>query len=747
MDSTLIIACLLIGLGALIMAINIFKFRALLYKLNQFATQEHSKIRGFFSLHQSLMVFFLAGYLVVLFAAIAKIGFIGELFVGIIFFFGAIFVLLGIMLQSRMLNSVGDSYAQIVGASVALERRVEERTAELARTNERLNSELKNQKASEARVLESQSILKEQNINLVRKSIELSDIMRELEDKNYDLELSRSELEEVLAALRQSEKRYRDLFNNISDLIMTHDLKEGRLLNVNPAVSKLSGYTVEELIGRPLSDFITPKFQALFREGYLKEIKKKGHSEGIVIFRAKDGTDHYTEYRNVLVEEEGREPYVSGSGRDITERILAEKALREAHDMLELRVKERTEALVQEIEERKQAEEERSRLEAQLQRAEKMEALGALAGGVAHDLNNILSGIVSYPDVLLLKIAQDSPLRDPILTIQKSGEKAAAVVQDLLGLARRGMVTTKVMNLNDIILDYLKSLEYGKLKSYYSDVQVETNLETDLLNILGSPVHLSKTVMNLVSNAVEAIPGGGEIVISTKNRYIDRPVRGYDNVTEGDYVVLTVSDTGVGISQEDMGRIFEPFYTKKQMGRSGTGLGMAVVWGTVKDHQGYIDVQSIEGMGTTLTLYFPVTREELAKDKPFPPTEDYMGKGESILVVDDIKEQRDLALAMLTTLGYTVDTVSSGEEAVEYLKGHTVDLVVLDMIMDPGMDGLDTYKRILELHPGQKAIISSGFSESERVKEAQRLGAGAYVNKPYVRSKIGVAIRNELDES
>ena len=747
MDSTLIIACLLIGLGALIMAINIFKFRALLYKLNQFATQEHSKIRGFFSLHQSLMVFFLAGYLVVLFAAIAKIGFIGELFVGIIFFFGAIFVLLGIMLQSRMLNSVGDSYAQVVGASAALERRVEERTAELARTNERLNSELKNQKASEARVLESQSILKEQNINLVRKSIELSDIMRELEDKNYDLELSRSELEEVLAALRQSEKRYRDLFKNISDLIMTHDLKEGRLLNVNPAVSKLSGYTVEELIGRPLSDFITPKFQALFREGYLKEIKKKGHSEGIVIFRAKDGTDHYTEYRNVLVEEEGREPYVSGSGRDITERILAEKALREAHDMLELRVKERTEALVQEIEERKQAEEERSRLEAQLQRAEKMEALGALAGGVAHDLNNILSGIVSYPDVLLLKIAQDSPLRDPILTIQKSGEKAAAVVQDLLGLARRGMVTTKVMNLNDIILDYLKSLEYGKLKSYYSDVQVETNLETDLLNILGSPVHLSKTVMNLVSNAVEAIPGGGEIVISTKNRYIDRPVRGYDNVTEGDYVVLTVSDTGVGISQEDMGRIFEPFYTKKQMGRSGTGLGMAVVWGTVKDHQGYIDVQSIEGMGTTLTLYFPVTREELAKDKPFPPTEDYMGKGESILVVDDIKEQRDLALAMLTTLGYTVDTVSSGEEAVEYLKGHTVDLVVLDMIMDPGMDGLDTYKRILELHPGQKAIISSGFSESERVKEAQRLGAGAYVNKPYVRSKIGVAIRNELDES
>ena len=741
-----IIACLMIGLGALIMAINIFKFGAILYRLNQFAIQERSKIRRLFFLHQLLMVFFLAGYLVVLIAAIAKIGFIGELFVGIIFFFGAIFVFLGIMLQSRMLNSIGDSYAQVVEVSGALERRVEERTAKLARTNERLNSELEKQKASEARVLESQSILKEQNINLVRKSIELSDIMRELEDKNYDLELSRSELQEVLAALRQSEKRYRDLFNNITDLIMTHDL-EGRLLSVNPAVSKLSGYTVEELIGRPISDFITPKFQALFREEYLKGIKKQRHSAGIVIFQAKDGTDHYTEFRNVLVEEEGREPYVSGSGRDITERTLAEKVLRGAHDTLELKVKERTEALVQEIEERKQAEEERSRLEAQLQRSEKMEALGALAGGVAHDLNNILSGLVTYPEVLLFKIPQDSPLRKSILMIQKSGEKAAAVVQDLLSLARRGVVATEVMNLNDIILDYLKSLEYDKLKSYYPDVQVETNLETDLLNILGSSVHLSKTVMNLVSNAVEAIPGGGEIVISTENRYIDKPVTGYDNVTEGDYVVLTVSDTGIGISQTDMERIFEPFYTKKQMGRSGTGLGMAIVWGTVKDHQGYIDLQSIEGKGTTLTLYFPVTREELAKDESFPTMEDYMGKGESILVVDDIKEQRDLALAILTALDYTVNTVSSGEEAVEYLKEHTVDLVVLDMIMDPGIDGLDTYKRILELHPVQKAIISSGFSETERVREAQRLGAGAYVNKPYVRAKIGVAIRNELDKS
>jgi CheY-like chemotaxis protein len=241
------------------------------------------------------------------------------------------------------------------------------------------------------------------------------------------------------------------------------------------------------------------------------------------------------------------------------------------------------------------------------------------------------------------------------------------------------------------------------------------------------------------------MPGAGEISISTGNRYIDSPIGGYDDVEEGDYVTLTVSDAGVGISSADMERIFEPFYTKKAMGRSGTGLGMAVVWGAVKDHKGYIDVQSSQGKGTTFTLYFPVTRKELAKDKSGLSIEDYRSKGESILVVDDVEEQREIASSMLKKLGYSVTSVSSGEEAVNYLKDNSADLLVLDMIMDPGVDGYETYKRILEFHPGQKALIVSGFSETERVKEAQRLGAGAYVKKPYLLEKIGIAVRDELE--
>jgi CheY-like chemotaxis protein len=317
-------------------------------------------------------------------------------------------------------------------------------------------------------------------------------------------------------------------------------------------------------------------------------------------------------------------------------------------------------------------------------------------------------------------------------------------VQDLLTLARRGVVVTEVINLNHVIHNYLESPEFEKLREFHSNAKIESNLERDLLNIMGSPVHLSKTVMNLVSNATEAMADGGNISITTESKYIDTPIRGYDTVKEGDYVILTVSDAGEGISGRDLERIFEPFFTKKKMGRSGTGLGMAVVWGTVKDHKGYIDIQSTKGKGTTFTLYFPVTRKEISGKEKTLPMEEYMGNGEFILVVDDVEEQREIASRILKKLGYSVTSVSSGEKAVDYMKDNSVDLLILDMIMYPGIDGLDTYKKILELHPGQKAIIASGFSETERVKEAQKLGAGAYVKKPYTLEKIGIAVKTEL---
>jgi two-component system, cell cycle sensor histidine kinase and response regulator CckA len=387
---------------------------------------------------------------------------------------------------------------------------------------------------------------------------------------------------------------------------------------------------------------------------------------------------------------------------------------------------------------------EAKRLENKLQRAEKMEAIGTLAGGVAHDLNNILSGIVSYPEILLMDLPAGSPLRNPLLTMQKSGERAVEIVQDLLTMARRGVSVTEVVNLNRTIAEQLSSPEMAKLKSFHQNVKITTVLAEDLLNVKGSATHLSKSIMNLISNAAEAMPDGGTITVSTGNIYLDTPVKSYEHIEEGDYVKLSIADTGTGIGKKDREKIFEPFYTKKKMGRSGTGLGMSVVWGTVKDHSGYIDVQSVEGKGTIFTLYLPVTREELKEAEPGMSIEELKGQGERILVVDDVQEQREIATAILTTLGYHVASVPCGEKAVEHMNHHATDLLVLDMIMDPGIDGLDTYKKIVELHPAQKAIITSGFSRTDRVKEVQRLGAGQYLKKPYTLSKLGLAVKEEL---
>jgi len=514
-------------------------------------------------------------------------------------------------------------------------------------------------------------------------------------------------------ALHQSEHRYRSLVEAAMDVIFTLST-DGIITSLNPAFETITGWPRAEWIGKSFTLLIYPDDLPFAMKG-IHDILQ---GEGVPIYELRvlspSGESLTGQFSSTPLIKDGVVVSIVGIARDITEQRRAEK--------------------------------EKENLQTQLQQARKMETLGTLAGGVAHDLNNILSGAVAYPDLLLLQLPEDSPLRKPIATMRDSGQKAATIVQDLLTLARRGIPTTEVVELNEIITEYLKSPECDKLRSFHPHVAIETDLSGDLFNISGSEVHLAKTVMNLVSNAAEAMEEGGTITISTETRYIHTPLHGYERVPEGDYVVLSVSDTGVGIPREDIERIFEPFYTKKKMGRSGTGLGMAVVWGTIKDHRGYIDIESTEGKGTTFTLYFPATKDRRTKDKPHGSPDEYKGRGERILVVDDVKEQRDIAATILSELGYSASTVSSGEEAITYLKDRRADLLVLDMIMDPGIDGLETYRKILELHPNQKAIIASGFSETDRVKEAQRLGAGKYIRKPYTMEKIGMAVREELEK-
>ncbi|MBU1053954.1 MAG: response regulator [Proteobacteria bacterium] len=387
----------------------------------------------------------------------------------------------------------------------------------------------------------------------------------------------------------------------------------------------------------------------------------------------------------------------------------------------------------------------RKRIEAQLQQAQKMEAIGTFVGGVAHDLNNILGGLVGYPELLLLDMPPGNPMAEPLLQIMKSGEKAAAIVQDLLTLARRGVTVEEAVNLNHIVNEYLKTPEHKKMVEYHSDIIYKLDLEQDILNNQGSFFHITKVLMNLMANASESIQNGkGEVLITTQNLHLDQLYKGFQNIPGGDYAILSVSDTGIGISVEDRSKIFEPFYTKKKMGRSGTGLGMTVVRGTVEDHKAYIDITNRKEGGTRFDIYFPVTRDPVKIEAEDFSFESYYGS-ENVLVVDDVKEQQDIALSLLGYLGYSVEAVSSGEKALEYLQKKTPDIILLDMIMEPGIDGLETCTKILENNPNQKVIICSGFSETERVKQALNRGAYAYIKKPYRIKEIAKTIREALD--
>lgn len=375
--------------------------------------------------------------------------------------------------------------------------------------------------------------------------------------------------------------------------------------------------------------------------------------------------------------------------------------------------------------------------------AKKMQSLGLLAGGVAHDLNNILSGVVSLPELMLLDLPQDSPQRLPLEEILNSGRRAAAVVADLLTVARGVASIREVASLNSLLTASCDSVEIQQIKTSHPLVSFTLQLDKDLSHISCSPVHIRKVITNLAANAAEAINGEGTVTISTRNQIVDSPLEGCRDVLPGEYAVLLVADTGPGIDDEDLDRIFEPFYSRKVMGRSGTGLGLTVVWNTLLDHQGYICISSSES-GTSFELFFPVCRDELSLVESVIPLDQLRGNKEFILVVDDVEEQRLIAQRILERLDYSVDTVGSGEEAISFIRGKNPDLVLLDMLMEPGMNGRETYEEMLKVLPGLKSVIASGFAETEEVKKVQAHGAGSFVKKPYTMEEVGVAIKKEL---
>jgi two-component system, cell cycle sensor histidine kinase and response regulator CckA len=521
--------------------------------------------------------------------------------------------------------------------------------------------------------------------------------------------------DDTLVLLKNSEGSLNSIIQTIPDIVFRLD-PAGNITFISPAISRYSARP-EDILGQPILELVPTKESDKAR--YRLTERRTGK-------RATSGLELQMLLYNQENETDGGGGYFSVSAEGIYNRTRSGEKIFIG-----------TQGIMRDITDQKN-------LENKLVQAQKMEAIGNLAAGIAHDLNNILSGLVGYPDLLLLDLPPDSPIREDVLKIQQSGQKAAAIVQDLLALARRSVKIEDVVDLNSMVTDYLGSPEYDNLKQAHPKTRLVTELSSDLMHIKGSSVHLSKVLMNILNNALEAMPAGGCIHLFTFNIYLDSPRQGYEEIPEGEYVCLRISDEGVGIDPDDLKRVFEPFYTKKMMQRSGTGLGMTVIWATIKDHAGYIDIQSSADDGTCMELYLPATREVADPGERRMVLEDYVGN-EHLLIVDDVPDQLRIAVKMLSKLGYQVSSVSSGEEAVAFIREHEVDLLVLDMIMPGGIDGLETYRRIIEIHAGQKAIIASGFSESERVKTLQGLGAGAYIQKPYTLEKIGVAVRHELD--
>jgi two-component system, cell cycle sensor histidine kinase and response regulator CckA len=532
-----------------------------------------------------------------------------------------------------------------------------------------------------------------------------------LAERVTELRREVDERERAQQASRESEDKYRTLFETGSDGVLVFT-EGGRLVDVNPAACELYGATRPELLARTPAGLFHSDYRgaldAFFAQARAGK-RFRGEAQGI----RGDGSAIETELTGGSYALGGVR-YLTLDVRDITERVRGNS--------------------------------ERKELELKLVRSKKMEALGLLAGGVAHDLNNILGGVVSLPDLLLAELdpPQGGETRAVLETIKESGTRAAAVVSDLMAMAKGIASAREVVSLNDLVQSYLLSGEYRALKERHPGVVLKTQLDPDLLGIKGTPINIKQALINLVVNAAEAIEHSGAIRVSTRNQYVDRALRGYDDVRVGEYAVLRVEDDGHGIEPRHLERIFEPFYTSKKLGRSGTGLGLAIVWNAIQDHDGYIDVQSGPD-GTSFELYFPITRERAA-ERGESSLAALVGQGERILVVDDEPQQRVIACKMLKSLGYEPEAVPSGERAVEYVEHHRVDLLVLDMIMDPGQGGRQTYEQIVRIRPGQKAIIASGYAETEDVRLAQSLGAGEYVKKPYTLEKLGRSVKLELSK-
>lgn len=529
--------------------------------------------------------------------------------------------------------------------------------------------------------------------NLTRLAPAVRRVVREVE--------AETERESVIAALLDSEQRYRDLIDNSGVAIVADD-REGRLNLFNSAFCGLFGYRTNELKGRSIWDLIHPDDLAAVRSRHERRYFDDPQSNRWYLFRGlrKDGQIVHLEIHTNARIEDGEVVGTLSFLHDVT-----------AH----------------------------KQLEQQLAQAQKLEALGQLAGGIAHDFNNLLMSIMGSADLLELESMKEGKTSQELAVIRESVTRGAALTQRLLAIARQQVLEMAVLDVRSVVADELKILR----RVIPENISIDFVVPAELPPVMADKGQIGQVLMNLVVNSRDAMPLGGRIDISLTSVRIDQIDAGNrPGVVSGDYVSLAVQDTGVGMDAVTMARVFEPFYSTKKEGK-GTGMGLATVYGIVKQHKGFVEIESEQDKGARFEVFLPVTVESMTPKRDLRPPGAQKGY-ETILVVEDEENVRTTIVEVLKTQGYEVIEAADGNEALEILRNEaTVDLVVSDVVM-PELGGRDLMCGARELVPDLAFLFSSGYTDEELRDLLATEDRASFIAKPFTIEQLSGAVRHAL---
>ncbi len=513
----------------------------------------------------------------------------------------------------------------------------------------------------------------------------------------------------ALETLRESEELYRLLVETMNDGLGMQDMN-GCFTYVNHKLCEMTGFSREELIGRTVPEFLDKKNKAYFN-GIVGDSRMHGLNSFEIEVLKKDG-------ESLPV-------------------IISPQTLKNSEGLLKGYF-----AVIVDISRRREDEDARRRMEAQLQQAQKMESIGTLAGGISHDFNNSLQAILGYTQMLLIDTEKMDTTHSRLLQIEKAAKRAGELTRQLLAFSRKVESRLAPTDLNHEVRQIEGLLQRTTLKM----IDIELVLQQDLKVVSADPSQIEQMIMNLAINARDAMGEEGKITIKTENMTVDEDYcRNHYGIISGDYVLLTFSDTGHGMDEDTLEHIFEPFFTTKAPGK-GTGLGLPMVYGLVKKHDGYIECESRPGEGTSFKIYFPVIKDIITEMSRDEEQKSIPGGKETVLLIDDEVLVRDLGEHMLQKFGYTVLTAPGSESGLRIYreKKDDISLVILDMIM-PGMGGRRCFEEIVKINPGARVIIASGYSADGNIKGLLASGAKGFINKPFNVREMLVKVREALD--